>query len=146
VRKNMFEGGSGSPTLPQTMNFRTHDESEAAQPGTAVAAAPGITAPQTTAPAANDNLARVSACEAQKDYAGAVTILRQLLSDNLQNPDIHHRLAVNLMSAGEISEAISEFRIASALNPKQKAYAEDLARAMSIHKRSMTSDGAGAPQ
>lgn len=146
VRKNMFEGGSGSPTLPQTMNFRTHDESEAAQPGTAVAVAPGITAPQTTAPAANDNLAKVSACEAQKDYAGAVTILRQLLSDNLQNPDIHHRLAVNLMSAGEISEAISEFRIASALNPKQKAYAEDLARAMSIHKRSMTSDGAGAPQ
>ncbi|RTL44912.1 MAG: tetratricopeptide repeat protein [Candidatus Melainabacteria bacterium] len=146
VRKNMFEGGSGSPTLPQTMNFRTHDESEAAQSGTAVAAAPGITAPQTTAPAANDNLAKVSACEAQKDYAGAVTILRQLLSDNLQNPDIHHRLAVNLMSAGEISEAISEFRIASALNPKQKAYAEDLARAMSIHKRSMTSDGAGAPQ
>lgn len=146
VRKNMFEGGSGSPALPQTMNFRTHDESETAQPGTAVAAAPGITAPAASAPQANDNLSKVSACEAQKDYAGAVTILRQMLSDNLQNPDIHHRLAVNLMSAGEISEAISEFRIASALNPKQKAYAEDLARAMSIHKRSMTSDGAGAPQ
>jgi len=48
---------------------------------------------------------------------------------------MHIVLAVNLMSAGEISEAISEFRIASALNPKQKTYAEDLARAMSIHKR-----------
>lgn len=153
VPKNMFEGGSGSPTLPQSMNFRTHDEADAAQAGTAmasqVAAAPGVTGAAgaaAAAPAANDNLAKVAACEAQKDYAGAVSILRQLLSDNLQNPDIHHRLAVNLMSAGEISEAISEFRIASALNPKQKAYAEDLARAMSIHKRSITSDGAGAPQ
>ncbi len=145
VRKNMFEGGSGSPSLPQAMNFRTHDESDSAQAGMPVAAAAGG-APAQATPAATDNLSRVSACEAQKDYAGAVSILRQLLSDNLQNPDIHHRLAVNLMSAGEISEAISEFRIASALNPKQKAYAEDLARAMSIHKRSMTSDGAGAPQ
>jgi tetratricopeptide (TPR) repeat protein len=141
VRKNMFEGGSGSPSLPQTMNFRTHDESDSAQPGMPVAAAAGG-APaaggvpaQAAAQAATDNLSRVAACEAQKDYAGAVSI-----------PDMHHRLAVNLMSAGEISEAISEFRIASALNPKQKAYAEDLARAMSIHKRSMTSDGAGAPQ
>jgi Flp pilus assembly protein TadD len=141
----MFEGGSGSPSLPQAMNFRTHDESDSAQAGMPVAAAAGG-APAQATPAATDNLSRVSACEAQKDYAGAVSILRQLLSDNLQNPDIHHRLAVNLMSAGEISEAISEFRIASALNPKQKAYAEDLARAMSIHKRSMTSDGAGAPQ
>ncbi len=146
VRKNMFEGGSGSPSLPQTMNFRTHDEADGTQAGLPVAAAAPGAAPQAAAPAATDNLAKVTACEAQKDYAGAVTILRQMLSDNLQNPDIHHRLAVNLMSAGEISEAISEFRIASALNPKQKAYAEDLARAMSIHKRSMTSDGAGAPQ
>ncbi len=147
MRKNMFEGGSGSPALPQTMNFRTHDESDSAQPGGPIAAAaPGGAAPQAPAAAPNDNLAKVAACEAQKDYTGAVTILRQLLSDNLQNPDMHHRLAVNLMSAGEISEAISEFRIASALNPKQKTYAEDLARAMSIHKRSITSDGAGAPQ
>ncbi len=146
MRKNMFEGGSGSPALPQTMNFRTHDESDASQSaGPIVAATPGGVAPQAAAPP-TDNLSKVTACEAQKDYTGAVTILRQLLSDNLQNPDIHHRLAVNLMSAGEISEAISEFRIASALNPKQKAYAEDLARAMSIHKRSITSDGAGAPQ
>ena len=142
----MFEGGSGSPSLPQTMNFRTHDESDTAQPGAPIAATTGGIAPQATPAAASDNLSKVSACEAQKDYTGAVTILRQLLSDNLQNPEIHHRLAVNLMSAGEISEAISEFRIASALNPKQKTYAEDLARAMSIHKRSITSDGAGAPQ
>jgi tetratricopeptide (TPR) repeat protein len=149
MRKNMFEGGSGSPALPSTMNFRTHDESDAAQQAASAAAAAGGAAPQAVAnPAAagTDNFSKVSACEAQKDYTGAATILRQLLSDNLQNPEIHHRLAVNLMSAGEIGEAISEFRIASALNPKQKAYAEDLARAMSIHKRSITSDGAGAPQ
>ena len=138
MRKNMFEGGNGSPVLPATMAFRTHDESEAA------AQAQSAVAPPAAAP--TDNLSKVTACESQKDYTGAVTILRQMLSDNLQNPDIHHRLAVNLMSAGEISEAISEFRIASALNPKQKAYAEDLARAMSIHKRSSMSDGAGAPQ
>ncbi|MBI2810873.1 MAG: tetratricopeptide repeat protein [Candidatus Melainabacteria bacterium] len=101
MRKNMFEGGSGSPTLPQTMNFRTHDESDSGQPGSATAAAPGGATAQATTAAASDNLSKVAACEAQKDYTGAVTILRQLLSDNLQNPDIHHRLAVNLMSAGE---------------------------------------------
>ncbi len=146
-RKNMFEGGSGSPSLPSTMNFRTHDETDTAQQAAPMtAAAPGAVQAQPAPSAPTDNLSKVTACEAQKDYNGAVTILRQLLSDNLQNPDIHHRLAVNLMSSGEISEAISEFRIASALNPKQKAYAEDLARAMSIHKRSLSSDGAGVPQ
>ncbi|HEY9678114.1 MAG TPA: tetratricopeptide repeat protein [Drouetiella sp.] len=142
--KNMFEGGRGSTALPSQMAYRTHDESEAAAAQPSQAAQPPATT--ASAPAATDNLSKVAACEAQKDYNGAVTVLRQMLSDNLQNPDIHHRLAVNLMSAGEISEAISEFRIASALNPKQKTYADDLARAMSIHKRSMTSDGAGAPQ
>ena len=83
---------------------------------------------------------------AQKDYASAITILQELVSSNLQNADMHHRLAVDLMSAGQMQEAISEFRIASALNTQKKEYADDLARAMAIHKRSLSTGGSGVPQ
>ncbi len=46
------------------------------------------------------------------------------------------------MSNGEIGEAISEFRIASALAPSQKTYAADLAQSLNINKQalSQTSD------
>ena len=47
-------------------------------------------------------------------------MLKELTSNNLENPEMHHRLAVDLMSNGEIEEAISEFRIASALAPSTK--------------------------
>lgn len=134
ARKNMFEGGSGSTAIPSPLNFRTHDE-DSVQPATPIAAA----IPAQAQPV--DSFSKITEAESQKNYNDAASLLKQLLNSNLQNADIHHRLAVNLMSNGEISEAISEFRIASALSPSKKAYAEDLARAMSIHKRSMTSDG-----
>ncbi|HEY9715637.1 MAG TPA: tetratricopeptide repeat protein, partial [Chroococcales cyanobacterium] len=166
--KNMYEGGNGPAIAPAQMNFRTHDESGNAaemQPAPQVPGAPPVQAPQTamapapnSAPAAtaadtafsapratttNDALAKVADSEAIRDYNGAAAALRKIAADNLQNPEIHHRLAVNLMAAGEISEAISEFRIASALNPTKKEYSEDLARAMAIHKRSLMSDATG---
>jgi len=49
------------------MNFRTHDESDSAQQGGPSPRRPGVTTPQAGPAAANDNLAKVTACEAQKD-------------------------------------------------------------------------------
>ena len=136
--KNMYEGGSGSSGPAAGMTFRTHDESAAAQAATASDAA----APQKPM----DTVTRLNMAESQKDYASAITILQELVSSNLQNADMHHRLAVDLMSAGQMQEAISEFRIASALNTQKKEYADDLARAMAIHKRSLSTGGSGVPQ
>ncbi len=86
-------------------------------------------------------MAMVAGAEKQRDYSEAVKILRQLLTNNLNNADVHHRLAVNLMAQGQIGEAVTEFRIASALAPERKDLASDLARALSIHKRSLMSQG-----
>jgi len=58
----------------------------------------------------------------------------------MQNAEVHHRLAVNLLAAGQITEAVSEFRIASALSPSKKSYSDDLARALAIHKKSLMSE------
>lgn len=88
----------------------------------------------------SDALARVSFMESQKDYSGAAHLLKEMLSNHLQNAELHHRLAVNLLGSGQISEAVSEFRIASALSPDKKMYSDDLARALAIHKRSLMSD------
>ena len=86
-------------------------------------------------------MAMVAGAEKQRDYSEAVKILRQLLTNNLNNADVHHRLAVNLMAQGQIGEAVTEFRVASALAPERKDLASDLARALSIHKRSLMSQG-----
>lgn len=92
-----------------------------------------------------DVQARVQELEAAKNYDGAVAVLRELLAQNLQNAEAHHRVAVNLLAAGSIAEAIAEFRIASALRPANREFAGDLARAMAIHKRSMQSAFEGGP-
>ncbi len=81
-------------------------------------------------------VAKLNALESAKDYEGATMMLRDVLSYNLQNPDIHHRLAVDLLATGNVTESISEFRIASALSPGNKDFAGDLASAIEIHKRS----------
>ncbi len=88
-------------------------------------------------------LVKVVEAESQKDYMTAVAALREILATDLENSTIHHRLAVNLMAAGRISEAVTEFRISSALKPADKTYADDLARALSIHKRSIMSNNDG---
>ncbi|MCC7531559.1 MAG: tetratricopeptide repeat protein [Candidatus Melainabacteria bacterium] len=92
------------------------------------------------AQSANDALSQVSVLESQRDYQGAANLLKQLTEANVENPELHHRLAINLLNLGQVAEAIPEFRIASALKPTMKAYSDDLARAMQIHKRSLMSD------
>lgn len=95
-----------------------------------------------TSNAVPDIFSEVAVKERARDFMGAVSILREM--PDLQNPEIHHRLAVNLLAAGQTSDAVSEFRIASCLKPADKAYAEDLARALAIHKRSLMSNAGTA--
>jgi tetratricopeptide (TPR) repeat protein len=141
VQKDMYEGQSASANINQANNFgnglRTHDETSQnvggypSSPQTQVA-----TQQKTINPAA---LIKVVDAENSKDYTGAANMIREMMSNDLSNSELHHRLAVNLMSSGDIAEAISEFRIASALTPQNKDFSEDLGRALRIHKRSMMS-------
>ena len=103
----------------------------------------GITKPKSHLDA---SMAMVTQAEQMNDHTGAVKILKEMLNTNLQNAELHHRLAVNLMAAGRISQAVCEFRIASALKPTNKSYASDLARALAVNKRSLSSKGVGGNQ
>lgn len=91
-------------------------------------------------PALQEADARVKEAETARDFPKAIEILKQLLTTYTQNSNIHHRLAVNLLNSGDINEAVAEFRIASALNPKKKEFADDLAQALLIHKRALMSE------
>lgn len=156
-QKNMFEGGNGIASVASRtqMGFSTHNEAPAPQTPMVQVQPVGVRMPmqqvQAQAPvqaaakpadsfaeAGPEVLAKLNELESAKNYDGAVAFLRELLTRNLQNADVHHRLAVNLLAGGNVSEAISEFRIASALRPGNKDYAGDLARAMEIHKRSQS--------
>lgn len=109
-----------------------------------VAPKPMAAAPQLNIPA--EVMGRVVELENAKNYDGAVAVLREVLNSNLQNAEVHHRVAVNLLAGGNITDAIAEFRIASALRPSNKEFAGDLARAMAIHKRSIQNAfGEGSP-
>ncbi len=150
---------------PFTGSFRTHDESgnpvQMTNPGVGAGAGQRTenAVPQSSPPPqaraerpapANDKQTRDSqttatlkACdemEMRRDFQGAANLLREALSNNLQNADIHHRLGLNLLSSGQLSESVSELRIASALSPSNKVFVADLARALNIHKRSLSSD------
>lgn len=137
-------------SIPQNYNPNTQAYSPAqSQPtgGNATIGANTNSAPKGTPsgtdPATQNYLRQCEELEMKRDFQGAVTLLRQALNDNLQNSEIHHRLAVNLLNLGQITESVSEFRIASALKPTDKTYADDLARALNIHKRSLMSDSTG---
>jgi tetratricopeptide (TPR) repeat protein len=154
--RNMFEGGPGAPSVPNNqLAIRTHDESPAAAAQAAQAAANGISPnnPFATAakipPAAASNiqdlLAKIKESEDQKDYKTAIEIMHQLLPVNMKNPALHHRLAMDLVGAGDLPEAISEFRLASALAPTKKEYVEDLNRAMQMHKQKMNAQESTEP-
>ncbi len=146
-KKNMFEGGHGMSSAASTPEntLRTHDESAASieKPVQIASGQPLPGTAQSTTRAAgniNDRLSQVTDAETQKNYACAIDNLRQLLAADLQNAELHHRLAINLLAEGQISEAIAEFRIAAALAPAKSDYAGDLARAMAIHKRSLQAE------
>lgn len=158
--KNLYEGIDQGLAQHQSQNavtdrFNTHDDSalnqmalqsqNTVQPKT-------INHPQAVAPensgtkkgttngappqdqATRQILMQAKQLEEKRDYQGAVDLLRQA---NLQSAEAHHRLALNLLNLGITVEAVSEFRIASALEPGNKIYSEDLARALNIHKSSL---------
>jgi len=157
--KNMFEGnpqtgggntgtpyqasGSGGQTRPQ----QQYSNQQGQNPGQAPRQAPqAAQAPsQAIDPSTQATLTAADNMEKQRDFQGAANLLQQSLGNNLQNPLIHHQLAVNLLNLGQLEEAVSEFRIASALNPTNKIFMEDYARALKIHKKAMMDDsGSGA--
>jgi tetratricopeptide (TPR) repeat protein len=87
--------------------------------------------------ALQDALVRVTQLESQKKYDDACDLMRQIVAHNLQNAEMHHRLAVDLLAGGTVDDAISEFRLACALRPDKTDYSSDLAQAMAIHKRTL---------
>lgn len=165
-QKNVFEGGNGMQMAGNQYGLRTHNEPNpnamqqqmsqqqmmqqqamAAQQQAVAAQQQAVAAQQQAAQkpvnAANSPVAeaisKAAQAENDKNYDQAISILQGAAAKFLQNSEVHHRLAVNMLAAGRIADAISEFRIASALEPANRAYAEDLARALAIHKRSMVS-------
>ena len=95
----------------------------------------------------NPVLKQAADLEIKGDFAAAATLLKQALDANLQSPEVHHRLGLTLVNLGQTSEALSELRIASALDPANKTFADDLARVLRIHQRSLTSgSGSGEGQ
>jgi tetratricopeptide (TPR) repeat protein len=175
--KNMFEGGSGAPSVPNSqLAFRTHDESPEAAAAAAASpssnpAAAGFSQPMTSQPtnfsgtnpftsggasnvptpsqsmAITAIMAKVSTAESQQDYPTAISALREAINSDMKNADLHHRLAMDLQSSNELSEAVAEFRIASALAPAKKDFADDFTRAVAANKKSMaTSPPAADPK
>ena len=135
-------------SINQAANQQTAFSPNAGQNNASPVAAAGETNANPNLPDKNNNsiLSQVETLEKARNYDTAINVLRPIVSNNLENPEMHHRLAVDLMSAGEIGEAISEFRIASALSPTHKAYADDLAQALAINKQSMGSEEKGKSQ
>jgi tetratricopeptide (TPR) repeat protein len=155
ANKNVFEGGAGAPSLPNNqLAFRTHDESpeavQAAQSRIPISAnnpfaggnrAPQNAAPATPNPTGNDILATIAQAEASGDFATAIGKLQQILPANMQNAQIHWRLARDFISANKLEEAIPEFRLASALAPKNQDYSNDLSHALQLRKQQMHASG-----
>ncbi len=153
--------GSNSGMTPFTGSFRTHDDSQSAAIGgnlmqntnssvqrlenSAARQAEARPEPKLAQSKDSQTQATLKACdemEMRRDFQGATNLLREALTqnNNLQNADIHHRLGLTLLNSGQLSESVSELRIASALNPGNKVFSADLARALNIHKRSLTAD------
>jgi len=116
------------------------------QPAKTVAANPATTASKNpeVKPAkqslVDPALAQVSMLEAQGNYKAAAQLLSNLVTNNMNNADLHHRLAVNLKAAGYLGEALSEFRIAAAFAPNKEEYAKDLSAAVAANKAHLLSE------
>lgn len=153
----------GVESSPYAGSFRTHDESptrevekrdiiERTPPEVKSTPSFNETAPAQAASGggnAGSNsgvhpvLKQAAELEQRGDFNGAVEALKAALPDNLSNPEFHHRIGMDLVNLGQTSEAISELRIASALDPANRIFADDLARVLKIHQKSLSSTGAG---
>ncbi|MBX9770626.1 MAG: hypothetical protein K2X29_04610, partial [Candidatus Obscuribacterales bacterium] len=92
-----------------------------------------------TAPA-DPALAQVAMLEGQRNYKAAIQLLNNLVTNNMNNADLHHRLAMNLKADGLLGEALSEFRIAAAFAPANADYAKDLSAAVAANKANLLSE------
>lgn len=77
----------------------------------------------------------IKKAENTNDHLTAAKLIRQVLATDLQNAALHYRLACNLRDGGELADALSEFRIASALKPAEKQYADELAKSTAMYKQ-----------
>ena len=143
----------GVESSPYAGNFRTHDESPTREVEKRdIIEKTTEPAPTQAASTANNSavsvgihpvLKQAAELEQRGDFNGAVEALKAALPDNLSNPEFHHRIGMDLVNLGQTSEAISELRIASALDPANRIFADDLARVLKIHQKSLSSNGAG---
>lgn len=158
-------GQNANTNTPFTGSFRTHDDSQSSMGGNLMqnpnssvqrlensAASQSETRPEPRQSQSQNKdsqtQATLKACdemEMRRDFQGAANLLKEALNNNLQNADIHHRLGLTLLNSGQLAESVSELRIASALNPSNKVFSADLARALNIHKRSMTTEPVASP-
>jgi tetratricopeptide (TPR) repeat protein len=151
--KNMFEGGSGAQSLPNNqLFFRTHDEPSdnlpasgllhsnqpeaSLSPNNPFAKGPSSS---TVATANFDTISKIAKLESQNDFSSAISILRAAIDQDMKNADLHHHLALDLQQSNELSEALSEFRLASALAPKNQDFSNDLNQAVAANKKSTES-------
>lgn len=92
--------------------------------GRAPAAVPGI----------DDELASAEKLLEQKNFAGAETILREIVRSDPSNARAHGNLALALLSQGKVREAVDEGRLAAAMGP-------DLPEARYIYGLALRAEG-----
>lgn len=145
MQDNMKVNGTSSSELTDLANQLAKEMSGSAQPQAKVQnpvleaqakQAPAMTQAKPIDPA----LAQVAALEGQGNYKAAIELLNRLVTNDMHNAELHHRLAQDLKAAGLLGEALSEFRIAAAFDPKNGQYAKDLSAAAAANKANLLSE------
>lgn len=142
MQDNMKVNGTSSAELTDLAGQLAKEISGSAPANTV--SAPQAAKPQPaqasqTAPA-DPALAQVAMLEGQRNYKAAIQLLNNLVTNNMNNADLHHRLAMNLKADGLLGEALSEFRIAAAFAPGNADYAKDLSAAVAANKANLLSE------
>lgn len=152
----MAQPGSTAQVPPAfATKVNTAQSTQSVQPAQSVQSAPQVSANsqvvqtvQSSQAASANEMSEVQTAESSQDYSKAIAILRDMISGNKANvgrSDLHHRLATNYLNSGLIADAVSEFRVASALAPTNKAYSQDLAKALSAYNQKLAA-GKGAAE
>ncbi len=142
MQDNMKVNGTSSAELTDLAGQLAKEISSPAPANTVStpqAAKPQPAQASQTAPA-DPALAQVAMLEGQRNYKAAIQLLNNLVTNNMNNADLHHRLAMNLKADGLLGEALSEFRIAAAFAPGNADYAKDLSAAVAANKANLLSE------
>lgn len=142
MQDNMKVNGTSSTELTDLAGQLAKELSGTAQPASTPVKTPVAPAQKTRAQntVADPALAQVAELEGQRNYKAAAQLLNNLVTNNMNNAELHHRLALNLKAAGLLGEALSEFRIAAAFAPGNTEYAKDLSSAVAANKANLLSE------